>query len=68
MWSPRNWPTAGTFESIRGARNAIVHLYNSTSTLQRRVVFGLDKEGVTAIAVEGAKLCRKLAPVGRVRN
>jgi 2-isopropylmalate synthase len=50
-----------TYESIRGARNAIVHLYNSTSTLQRRVVFGLDKDGITALAVEGAKLCRKLA-------
>ncbi|WP_204046477.1 2-isopropylmalate synthase, partial [Acrocarpospora phusangensis] len=50
-----------TFESIRGARQAIVHLYNSTSTLQRRVVFGQDKDGITAIAVEGAKLCRKLA-------
>ncbi|GII81959.1 2-isopropylmalate synthase [Sphaerisporangium rufum] len=50
-----------TFESLRGARQAIVHLYNSTSTLQRRVVFGQDKEGITAIAVEGAKLCRKLA-------
>ena len=50
-----------TFESLRGARNAIVHLYNSTSTLQRRVVFGLEKEGITALAVDGAKLCRKLA-------
>lgn len=50
-----------TFESLRGARRAIVHLYNSTSTLQRRVVFGQDREGITAIAVEGAKLCRKLA-------
>ncbi len=50
-----------TFESVRGARHAIVHLYNSTSTLQRRVVFGQDKEGITAIAVEGAKLCKKLA-------
>ncbi|MBP2705507.1 2-isopropylmalate synthase [Microbispora sp. RL4-1S] len=50
-----------TFESLRGARAAVVHLYNSTSTLQRRVVFGLDREGITAIAVEGAKLCRKLA-------
>ncbi|MGK5551528.1 2-isopropylmalate synthase [Actinomadura kijaniata] len=50
-----------TFESLRGARQAIVHLYNSTSTLQRRVVFGQDREGITAIAVEGAKLCRKLA-------
>src|SRR5690606_32499301 len=43
-----------TFESLRGAKQAIVHLYNSTSTLQRRVVFGLDKDGITAIAVEGA--------------
>ncbi|WP_242901674.1 2-isopropylmalate synthase [Actinomadura terrae] len=50
-----------TFESLRGARRAIVHLYNSTSTLQRRVVFGQDRDGITAIAVEGAKLCAKLA-------
>jgi 2-isopropylmalate synthase len=49
-----------TFESLRGARRAIVHLYNSTSVLQRRVVFGLDKPGITAIAVETAKLCRRL--------
>ena len=44
-----------TFESLRGARRAIVHLYNSTSTLQRRVVFNLDRAGITAIAVAGAK-------------
>jgi 2-isopropylmalate synthase len=44
-----------TFESLRGARRAIVHLYNSTSTLQRRVVFNLDRAGITAIAVGGAK-------------
>ncbi|MFG2014049.1 2-isopropylmalate synthase [Actinomadura geliboluensis] len=50
-----------TFESVRGAKQAIVHLYNSTSTLQRRVVFGQDTDGITAIAVEGAKLCAKLA-------
>ncbi|GGT51361.1 2-isopropylmalate synthase [Actinomadura citrea] len=50
-----------TFEAVRGARQAIVHLYNSTSTLQRRVVFGQDRDGITAIAVEGAKLCAKLA-------
>ena len=49
-----------TYESIRGAREAIVHFYNSTSTLQRKVVFGLDKDGITEIAVNGAKLCRKL--------
>ncbi|CAN5212853.1 2-isopropylmalate synthase [soil metagenome] len=52
---------ARTFESIRGASQAIVHLYNSTSTLQRRVVFGLDREGITDIAVSGARLCAKLA-------
>ncbi|HUR09569.1 MAG TPA: 2-isopropylmalate synthase [Nonomuraea sp.] len=50
-----------TFESIEGAKQAIVHLYNSTSTLQRRVVFGQDRDGITAIAVEGAKLVKKLA-------
>jgi 2-isopropylmalate synthase len=50
-----------SFEAIRGARRAIMHLYNSTSTLQRRVVFGLDKPGITDIAVMGAKLIRELA-------
>jgi 2-isopropylmalate synthase len=49
-----------TFDSIRGAREAIVHLYNSTSILQRRVVFGLEKEGITDIAVQGARLIQKL--------
>ena len=48
-----------TYESIRGAKQAIVHLYNSTSTLQRRVVFGLDMDGIVDIAVSGARLCRK---------
>ncbi len=50
-----------TFESIKGAKRAIMHLYNSTSTLQRRVVFGLDRPGIVAIAVNGAKICKKLA-------
>jgi 2-isopropylmalate synthase len=50
-----------TFESVVGARRAIVHLYNSTSTLQRRVVFGLDRAGITAIAVRGAELIKRLA-------
>jgi 2-isopropylmalate synthase len=50
-----------TFESIRGAKQAIVHLYNSTSTLQRRVVFGLDQDGIVDIAVTGARLCKKFA-------
>src|SRR5687767_10305715 len=49
-----------TYEAIAGAPQAIVHFYNSTSTLQRRVVFGLEKEGITQIAVDAAKLCRKL--------
>ncbi len=49
-----------TFESIRGSKQAIVHLYNSTSTLQRRVVFGLDKDGIKDIAVQGARICQKL--------
>ncbi|HEX7969743.1 MAG TPA: 2-isopropylmalate synthase [Stellaceae bacterium] len=50
-----------TFESIRGARRAIVHLYNSTSALQRRVVFGLDRAGISDIAITGARLIRELA-------
>ncbi|MBV1853387.1 2-isopropylmalate synthase [Catellatospora tritici] len=50
-----------TFESLRGARRAIVHFYNSTSTLQREVVFGLDTDGITAIATDGARLCQKYA-------
>ena len=50
-----------TYESFQGAKQAIVHLYNSTSTLQRRVVFGLEKDGITKIATDGAKLVRELA-------
>jgi 2-isopropylmalate synthase len=49
-----------TYESLVGAKSAVVHLYNSTSTLQRRVVFGQDKEGIKKIAVDGAKLCNEL--------
>lgn len=45
-----------TFDSLKGVKSAIVHLYNSTSTLQRRVVFGLDRKGVIDIAVKGATL------------
>ena len=51
-----------TFESIKGAKQAIVHLYNSTSTLQRRVVFGQDKAGIKKIATDGAKICADLIP------
>ncbi len=50
-----------TFEALRGAKRAIVHLYNSTSTTQRRVVFGLDRAGIVDIAVRGAKLIRDIA-------
>jgi 2-isopropylmalate synthase len=52
-----------TFESLRGAKRAIVHFYNSTSVLQRRVVFGLDKDGITDIATQGARLCQKYAEI-----
>jgi 2-isopropylmalate synthase len=50
-----------TFESIAGARRAIVHLYNSTSVTQRRVVFRLDKAGITDLAVRATGLCKALA-------
>ncbi|MFC3226443.1 2-isopropylmalate synthase, partial [Marinibaculum pumilum] len=49
-----------TFDAVRGARRAIVHLYNSTSTVQRRVVFNMDRAGITEIAVAGAKLINEL--------
>ena len=49
-----------TFEAIRGAKNVIVHFYNSTSTLQRKVVFKKDMDGIIDIAVEGARLIRQL--------
>jgi 2-isopropylmalate synthase len=49
-----------TFDAIRGAKEAIVHFYNSTSILQRRVVFGLDQDGIVDIAVQGARLIKKL--------
>ena len=50
-----------TFDAIQGAQKVIIHLYNSTSTLQRRVVFRTDQQGITAIAVRGAELIRELA-------
>jgi 2-isopropylmalate synthase len=52
-----------TFESLRGAARAIVHFYNSTSVLQRRVVFGLEKDGITDIATSGARFCQKYAEI-----
>src|SRR5204862_6110468 len=50
-----------TYEAIEGARRAIVHLYNSTSTTQRRVVFRLDRDGIRDLAVRGTTLCKELA-------
>lgn len=50
---------ARTYEAIKGAKQAIVHLYNSTSVLQREVVFRTDRQGIIDIALEGARLCRK---------
>ncbi|AYY14069.1 2-isopropylmalate synthase [Actinobacteria bacterium YIM 96077] len=50
-----------TFESLRGAKQAIVHIYNSTSVVQRRVVFGMDRDGITDVATNGARAARKYA-------
>src|ERR1700674_6022770 len=52
---------ARTFESVIGARRPIMNLYNPTSPMQRRVVFGLDRAGIVAIAVRGAALIKRLA-------
>jgi 2-isopropylmalate synthase len=49
-----------TYESLHGVQRAIVHFYNSTSTLQRRVVFGLDRDGIKKIATDAAAICRSL--------
>jgi 2-isopropylmalate synthase len=51
-----------SFESLQGAKKAIIHLYNSTSPLQRRVTFGMSKEQIKEIAVEGVLLVKKLLP------
>ena len=50
-----------TYEALEGVKKAVVHLYNSTSTLQREVVFGKSREGITKIAADGAVLVKKLA-------
>ena len=50
-----------TFQALRGARRAIVHVYNSTSTVQREQVFGLDRQGIIDIAVQGAELVQACA-------
>lgn len=52
-----------TYESLVGAHKAIVHFYNSTSELQRRVVFRLDKAGIMKIATDAAEMCKKLEKV-----
>jgi len=52
-----------TYESLIGAKRAIVHLYNSTSILQRDVVFRTDKQGIIDIALEGARLCKAAEPI-----
>ena len=57
----RNELIERTFESLKGAKRAIVHFYNSTSTLQRRVVFNQDKEGIKKIALDGANKIKNLA-------
>ncbi len=50
---------ARTFEALKGIKKAIVHIYNSTSTLQRDVVFNMDREQIKAIAIEGTRLVKK---------
>jgi 2-isopropylmalate synthase len=50
-----------TFEALQGAPRAIVHLYNSTSTAQREIVFKMDREGVKQIAVQGARMLQEIA-------
>src|SRR3954468_10017672 len=49
-----------TYEALRGAHRVLVHFFNSTSVLQRDVVFGLDRSGITQLAADAARLCRKL--------
>ncbi len=50
-----------SFEAVEGAKRAIMHLYNSTSVTQRRVVFRMEREGITELAVKGTALCKRLA-------
>ncbi|HIU64586.1 MAG TPA: 2-isopropylmalate synthase [Candidatus Avacidaminococcus intestinavium] len=57
-----------TFESLCGAKNVIVHFYNSTSTLQRKVVFKEEREGIIKIAAEGARLIRELSEKERAKS
>ncbi len=57
-----------TYESIAGATNAIVHLYNPTSVLQRKVVYRLDKPGIVDIALEGTTQCKQLRETSTAKN
>ena len=57
-----------TFESVKGAKNVILHLYNSTSTLQREVVFKQDKKGILKIATDGARLVKSMAEANQNTN
>ena len=49
-----------TYEAVSGSKQAVIHFYNSTSVLQRRVVFGQDKDGITEIALHAARLCKQI--------
>ncbi|MFW5737286.1 MAG: 2-isopropylmalate synthase [Spirochaetota bacterium] len=51
-----------TFEAVEGAKNVNIHFYNSTSVLQREITFGLGKDEIKKLAIDGAKLIRQLAP------
>ncbi len=67
----RYWYSAGsilwrrTFEALKGVKNAIVHIYNSTSTLQREVVFKKEKEEIKQIAIDGTKMVKKSQKISR---
>jgi 2-isopropylmalate synthase len=52
-----------TFESVKGAREAIIHLYNSTSTLQRKTVFRMSRKEIVDLAVNGAKFLKEEEPI-----
>jgi 2-isopropylmalate synthase len=51
-----------TFESVRGVKSVNIHLYNSTSVLQREITFGMGKDEIKQLAIKGAELVKKLAP------
>lgn len=52
-----------TFEAVRGVKSVIVHVYNSTSTLQRKVVFGLSRDEIKSLAIQGAQWCVQYAEI-----